>query len=161
MRKLVKESISCGVIQKQENYRLKSTLQSPLRALNKDEIHSSFVEASTRLDTFVKTNFSLSGDKGKSNKPARILLVGTHGENCKKNVVGEYISPSVDKMLGIILNEYGNIFDIHAHAFVVDANAANSPSVKAFKSALSDIKNEIIDVSTQTIFINNPKLDLT
>ena len=29
----------------------------------------------------------------------------------------------------------------------MDANAANSPSVKAFKTALSDIKNEIIDVS--------------
>ena len=91
--------------------------------------------------------FFASGDKGKSNKPARILLVGSHGENCKKNVVGEYISPNVDKMLGVILNEYGNIFDIHAHAFIVDANAANSPSMKAFKAALSDIKNEIIDVS--------------
>ena len=61
--------------------------------------------------------------------------------------MGEYISPNVDKMLGVILNEYGNIFDIHAHAFIVDANAANSPSMKAFKAALSDIKNEIIDVS--------------
>ena len=79
------------------------------------------------LDIDVKKSFEfrskcfanwLTGDKGKSNKPARILLVGTHGENCKKNVVGEYISPSVDKMLGLILNEYGNIFDIHAHAFI-------------------------------------------
>ena len=94
-----------------------------------------------------------SGDKGKSNKPARILLVGSHGENCKKNVVGEYISPNVDKMLGVILNEYGNIFDIHAHAFIVDANAANSPSMKAFKAALSDIKNEIIDVSNFFFYI--------
>ena len=56
-------------------------------------------------------------------------------------------------MLGVILNEYGNIFDIHAHAFIVDANAANSPSMKAFKAALSDIKNEIIDVSNFFFYI--------
>ena len=70
-------------------------------------------------------------------------------------MVGEYISPNVDKMLGVILNEYGNIFDIHAHAFIVDANAANSPSMKAFKAALSDIKNEIIDVSIYYLFFIN------
>ena len=46
-----------------------------------------------------------------------------------------------------MLNEYGNIFNIHAHAFIVDANATNSPSIKAFKAALSEIKTEIIDVS--------------
>jgi len=85
------------------------------------------------------------GDKGKSNKPARILLVGTHGENCKKNVVGEFTSSSVDKLVGEMLNEYGNVFNIHAHAFIVDANASNSASLKAFKAALSDIKTEIID----------------
>jgi len=85
------------------------------------------------------------GDKGKSNKPARILLVGTHGEGCKKNVVGEFTSPGVDKLVGEVLNEYGNIFNIHAHAFIVDANATNSPSIKAFKAALSEIKTEIID----------------
>jgi len=85
------------------------------------------------------------GDKGKSNKPARILLVGTHGESCKKNVVGEFTSATIDKMVGEMLNEYGNVFNIHAHAFIVDANATNSAGMKAFKAALSDIKTEIID----------------
>ena len=47
-----------------------------------------------------------------------------------------------------MLNEYGNVFNIHAHAFIVDANATNSAGMKAFKAALSDIKTEIIDVST-------------
>ena len=60
-------------------------------------------------------HFTITGDKGKSNKPARILLVGTHGEGCKKNVVGEFTSPAVDKLVGEVLNEYGNIFNIHAH----------------------------------------------
>ena len=62
-------------------------------------------------------------------------------------MVGEFTSPEVDKLVGEVLNEYGNIFNIHAHAFIVDANAANSPSIKAFKAALSEIKSEIIDVS--------------
>jgi hypothetical protein len=91
------------------------------------------------------------GDKGKSNKPARILLVGTRADSAhsgaKKNVVGEWTSASVDKLVGEVLNEYGNVFNIHAHAFIVDANVSNSPSLKAFKAALSDIKSEIIDVS--------------
>ena len=98
-----------------------------------------------QLKCSLKSYFS--GDKGKSNKPARILLVGTHGENCKKNVVGEFTSASVDKLVGEMLNDYGNVFNIHAHAFIVDANATNSASMKAFKAALSDIKTEIIDVS--------------
>ena len=75
------------------------------------------------------------------------MLVGTHGEGCRKNVVGEFTSGSVDKLVGEMLDEYGNIFNIHAHAFIVDANATNSVSMKAFKAALSDIKTEIIDVS--------------
>ena len=94
-----------------------------------------------------------AGDKGKSNKPARILLVGTHGESCKKNVVGEFTSAAIDQLVGEMLNEYGNVFNIHAHAFIVDANATNSASMKAFKTALSDIKTEIIDVSLIGIYI--------
>ena len=84
------------------------------------------------------------------------MLVGTHGENCKKNVVGEFTSASVDQLVGEMLNEFGNIFNIHAHAFIVDANAANSASLKAFKAALSDIKTEIIDVSKFGMFLTNP-----
>ena len=52
-----------------------------------------------------------------------------------------------------MLNEYGNVFNIHAHAFIVDANATNSAGMKAFKAALSDIKTEIIDVSALYITV--------
>ena len=45
-----------------------------------------------------------------------------------------------------VLNEFGNVFNIHAHSFLIDANVANSPSMKAFKTALSDFKTEIVDV---------------
>ena len=92
------------------------------------------------------------GDCGRSNKPARILLVATHPDapsvSCRKNVVGEYASQDADRLVGKILSEFGNVFNIHAHAFIIDANAsANSPSMKSFKAALSDFKTEIIDVS--------------
>ena len=46
-----------------------------------------------------------------------------------------------------VLNEFGNVFNIHAHSFLIDANVASSPSMKAFKTALSDFKTEIVDVS--------------
>ncbi len=77
------------------------------------------------------------------------MLVGTHPDtaNCRKNVVGEYTSSDTDHILGRILNEFGNVFNIHAHAFLIDANVANSASMKAFKTALSDFKTEIVDVS--------------
>jgi hypothetical protein len=39
------------------------------------------------------------------------------------------------------------VFNIHAHSFLIDANVASSPSMKAFKTALSDFKTEIVDVS--------------
>ena len=92
------------------------------------------------------------GDCGRSNKPARVLLVATHPDapsvSCRKNVVGEYASQDADRLVGKILSEFGNVFNIHAHAFIIDANAAaNTPSMKAFKAALSDFKTEIIDVS--------------
>jgi len=77
-------------------------------------------------------------------------LVGTHPDttNCRKNIVGEYISPETDLILGKLLNEFGNVFNIHAHAFLIDANMANSPSMKAFKTVLSDFKTEIVNVSS-------------
>ena len=97
-------------------------------------------------------NCAFEGDCGRSNKPARVLLVGTHPDvptvACRKNVVGEYASQDADRLVGKILSEFGNVFNIHAHAFIIDANAAaNTPSMKAFKAALSDFKTEIIDVS--------------
>ena len=96
-----------------------------------------------------------TGDCGRSNKPARVVLVATHPDapsvSCRKNVVGEYASQDADRLVGKILSEFGNVFNIHAHAFIIDANAAaNSPSMKAFKAALSDFKTEIIDVSIQS-----------
>ena len=92
-----------------------------------------------------------AGDCGCSNKPARVLLVATHPDvssvSCRKNVVGEYASQDADRLVGKILSEFGNVFNIHAHAFIIDANAAaSSPSMKSFKAALSDFKTEIIDV---------------
>ena len=83
------------------------------------------------------------------------MLVATHPDapsvSCRKNVVGEYASQDADRLVGKILSEFGNVFNIHAHAFIIDANAAaNTPSMKAFKAALSDFKTEIIDVSLIT-----------
>ena len=89
------------------------------------------------------------GPSGRSQKPARILLVGTHPDSisCRKNVVGEFTSPEVDSLMGKVLNEFGNVFNVHAHIFLIDANVSSSPSMKSFKTALSDFKSEIVDVS--------------
>ena len=57
------------------------------------------VHAGGCQNLFTNFIFFVLGDKGKSNKPARILLVGTHGESCKKNVVGEFTSATIDKVI--------------------------------------------------------------
>ena len=98
---------------------------------------------------FFFSHFQNAEDCGRSSRPARVLLVGTHPDaiNCKKNVVGEFCNPPTDSLVGQILSEFGNVFDIHAHAFLIDATSSpNSASMKAFKSTLSGIKSEITDV---------------
>ena len=90
-----------------------------------------------------------SGDCGRSSKPARIVLVATHADlvNCNKNIVGEYASHDVDAIVGKVLEEYGNFFNIHAHVFIIDANSQSSPSLKGFKTALTEYKKNIIEVN--------------
>ena len=56
-----------------------------------------------------------AGDCGRSNKPARVLLIGTHPDtiNCKKNVLGEWADPptwSGSNLMAAILAEFGNVF---------------------------------------------------
>ena len=88
-----------------------------------------------------------------------MVLVGTHPDsiNCKKNVLGEYCHPPTsDNLMATVLSEFGNVFNIHAHAFLIDAASAspNSSSIKALKTALTDYKAEIIDVSgLHTLYI--------
>ena len=90
-------------------------------------------------------------DRGKSSKPARILLIGTHADTANtgrtvKNAVGETTSREADAVLGKILDRFGNFFSIHPRVFLMDANVANSQDMKALKQTLTDIKTEIIDV---------------
>ncbi|XP_059080756.1 death-associated protein kinase 1-like isoform X2 [Tigriopus californicus] len=87
------------------------------------------------------------GDQGKSNKPARIILVATHADvkSCSKNAVGEHTSKDADHVLKQILTEFGNVFDLHPRTFVLDANVSNSQDMKTLKHAISELKTEIID----------------
>ena len=90
-------------------------------------------------------------DRGKSSKPARVLLIGTHADlapagRTAKNAVGETTSREADAVLGRVLDRFGNFFSIHPRVFLMDANVANSQDMRALKQTLTDIKTEIIDV---------------
>ena len=90
-------------------------------------------------------------DRGKSSKPARVLLIGTHTDlapagRTAKNAVGETFSREADTVLGRVLDRFGNFFSIHPRVFLMDANVANSQDMRALKQTLTDIKTEIIDV---------------
>ncbi len=125
----------------------------PAEPLGKWLLSADFVDNVNDID-IIHDCLLASGHKGKSSKSVRVLLVGTHADTAasnqnkiKKNAVGEFTSQAVDKILGEVLNDFGNVCDIHAHAFILDANSSNSPGFKAFKQTLSDIKSEIINVS--------------
>ena len=66
---------------------------------------------------------------------------------CFKNAVGEFASKDAEHVLGRVLDDFGNVFDIHPRVFVLDANVSNSQDMKALKHAISELKAEIIDVS--------------
>ena len=94
---------------------------------------------------------AFADDRGKSSKPARVLLIGTHADlapagRTAKNAVGETTSREADAVLGRVLDRFGNFFSIHPRVFLMDANVANSQDMRALKQTLTDIKTEIIDV---------------
>eukprot|EP00096_Caligus_rogercresseyi_P009166 TRINITY_DN3065_c0_g1_i1.p1 TRINITY_DN3065_c0_g1~~TRINITY_DN3065_c0_g1_i1.p1 ORF type:complete len:708 (-),score=157.10 TRINITY_DN3065_c0_g1_i1:362-2485(-) len=86
-------------------------------------------------------------DCGMSSKPASIILIATHPDivQCQKNPSsGEYVSPQTDCLIQKVREEFGSVF-IFGKPFIIDTNAATSPGVKALKSALSTMKQEIIE----------------
>lgn len=89
------------------------------------------------------------GDKGKSKKPAKVLLVASHADLvvCTKNVAGENQSKDANSVLKAALDEFGDTFDLHPRVFVMDTNSSNSYDMKALKQAIGDLKTDIIEVS--------------
>lgn len=83
-----------------------------------------------------------------------MLLVASHADirMCFKNAVGEFSSKDAEHVLGRMLDDFGNVFDIHPRVFVLDANVSNSQDMKALKHAISELKSEIIDVSQEFFF---------
>ncbi len=64
-----------------------------------------------------------------------------------RNAVGELASRDADRVLAHCLDAFGHALDIWPRVFVMDANAASSADLKAFKQAVADIKAEIVEVS--------------
>ncbi len=100
-------------------------------------------------------SFFFQGDCGKSSRPARVLLVGTHADlvpsTTTKNAVGETSSRGADAVLGEMLDRFGNVFNVHPRVFAMDANVSNSQDMRALKQTIIDIKAEIVDVRTSQL----------
>ena len=111
-------------------------------------------------------------DCGKSKRPAKVILVGTHADlapGTKKSPSGETTSPSSDHILDHVVKNYGYLFDVHSKVFAMDANAASSQDMKSLKAAVAEIKTGIVEVCflrmkfipgfrAQSIEIANPDL---
>ena len=88
-------------------------------------------------------------DGGKSKRPAKVLIVGTHADMAvavKKSPSGESTSAAADFAMERVQSKFGHIFDIHPHVFVMDANACGSADMKALKAAVAEIKASIVEV---------------
>ncbi len=93
-------------------------------------------------------------DCGKSKRPAKVMLVGTHADlasDVKKSPNGESTSPASEHVLDYVQKNYGYLFDVHPRVFAMDANAAGSADMKALKAALTQIKTNIVEVTWQIL----------
>jgi len=87
-------------------------------------------------------------DGGKSKRPAKVLIVGTHADMAvavKKSPSGESTSAAADSAMEHVQSKFGHVFDIHPRVFVMDANACGSPDMKALKAAVAEIKASIVE----------------
>lgn len=91
----------------------------------------------------------LTGHGGRSSKPTRIVLIAAHADaaRCTRNATtGEYVSSEANAILMCVTDNFKAVFDIHDVVFVVDAHVVGSPSMKAFKQHVSDIKSKVVQV---------------
>ena len=100
------------------------------------------------------------GHCGKSYRPAKIILIGTHVDtaHCQKNQQGEYLDPSVDELMNQVLQDFGRVFDIHPKAILLDANASHAHAIKDLKLYLAGNKAKVLQVRSQKIIRKFPDL---
>ncbi|CAG0890672.1 unnamed protein product [Darwinula stevensoni] len=86
------------------------------------------------------------GHCGKSYRPAKIILIGTHVDtaHCQKNQQGEYLDPSVDELMSQVLRGFGRVFDIHPKAILLDANASHAHAIKDLKLYMTGNKAKVL-----------------
>ncbi|CAM1295422.1 DAPK1 (predicted) [Pycnogonum litorale] len=87
------------------------------------------------------------GHGGKSSKPAKVVLVAAHadGARCTRNATtGEYVSSEAIAIHKFAIDRFGDVFDIHDTVYTLDAHVVGSPTMKAFKYYLCDIKTKVV-----------------
>ena len=81
----------------------------------------------------------VTGDNGKSHKPAYVLLVGTHSDRTRSAAPAEDLRQK-------LLTKFGNIFNIEKTTLCMDAHAAGSQEMKTLKNLLQQKKQQLIEV---------------
>ena len=81
----------------------------------------------------------MTGDNGKSHKPAYVVLVGTHADRLRT-------SPPAEDLRQKLLTKFGKIFNIEKTTLSLDAHAAGSQEMKTLKNLLQQKKQQLIEV---------------
>ena len=81
----------------------------------------------------------VSGDNGKSHKPAYVMLVGTHADRLRNAAPAEDLRQK-------LLTKFGNIFNIEKTTLCLDTHAAGSQEMKTLKNLLQQKKQQLIEV---------------
>merc|ERR1719445_3021050 len=78
------------------------------------------------------------GDCGRSNKPAFVILVATHGDLARNKAANDELRKKVE-------SRFGNVFTLEDLTLVVDSHAASSQGLKALKASLQAKKQQLIE----------------
>ena len=72
----------------------------------------------------------MTGDNGKSHKPAYVVLVGTHADRLRSQ------AGQADELRKKLNQKFGNIFNIEKTTLSLDTHAAGSQEMKTLKNLL-------------------------
>ncbi|KAK3098350.1 hypothetical protein FSP39_018671 [Pinctada imbricata] len=89
---------------------------------------------------------------GKYASCPKVILVATHADKtgCLKNAKGEHVCPQANRLLSAVLEKFGSDLDIVNKVFVMDAQTALTPDIKALKQQMLEIKTDITQFLPKT-----------
>ena len=86
------------------------------------------------------------GDRGRSPKPAPVMLVGSHADTTRRQNPGPALVANTERLRAEVVRRFGHVFSVEDIILMMDSGAAGSQEIKTFKNLLQQRKQQIIEV---------------